>query len=71
VNTELETAPRFSLANIEVTVTKRHFVRVGISDGLVRFDLLPSQVTELTQRLRDASREATERRWNTPRKCKP
>jgi hypothetical protein len=69
--TELDMAPRFSLADIEITVTKRHFVRVDISDGLVRFDLLPTQVTELSQRLRDAGREATECRWNTPRKCKP
>jgi hypothetical protein len=70
VRTDIDTAPRFSLADIEITVTKRHFVRVDISDGLVRFDLLPSQVTELAERFREASQEATERRWDTTRKCK-
>jgi hypothetical protein len=63
---ELDTTPRFELSDIEVGVTKRNFVRVDICDGLVRFDLLPSQVTELVFRLQAAGRAATESRWDLP-----
>jgi hypothetical protein len=64
----IDTEQRFSVSDIEFTVTKKGFVRVNISDGLVMFDLLPSQASEVNRRLALAHREATEKRWNMPRK---